>query len=207
MDKLDLTKAYKAHYTASRSPEKVELGAASYLAIRGKGDPSGPVFAECLQALYAVAYVIKFDCKQEGKDFVVPKLEAQWWFDTELYPGLGVAEAPQQVPRSEWEFRLLIRMPDFVRTEQVEVAIEAVVQKKGLPLAQAVSQYEIAAGTWIQMLHLGPFDREPESLAQMVAWMEGKGFKKAGDHHEIYLSDFRSTAPEKLKTILREPVE
>lgn len=98
MEKLALTKHDKAYYSAGAKPELKKLMACNYLAIAGKGDPSAPAFQLDLQALYSVAYNIKFACKAEGNDFVVPKLEGIWNFDMEKYKGVGMAEAPLQVP-------------------------------------------------------------------------------------------------------------
>lgn len=206
MDKLDLTKKYKSYYTARTRPEVVEIEKAQFLSITGKGDPSGQAFAEKLQGLYATAYAIKFMMKEKGKDFTVAKLEGLWWFDEEKYGAPSISEAPQKVPRSEWQYRLLIRMPDFVTNQHVETARHTVVSKKGIALAAETGWFEMAEGKTVQMLHVGPFDKEPETLEQMAVFMRDKNFQRNGLHHEIYLSDFRKTAPAKLKTILREPV-
>ena len=98
-------------------------------------------------------------------------------------------------------------MPDFVKREEVENAIKAVLEKKQLFLAQEVELYEMNEGKAVQMLHKGPFNKEPETLEQMNKFMQANNFHKNGLHHEIYLSDFRKTSPDKLKTILREPVK
>lgn len=207
MDKLDLTKLYKAYYTAKTRPEIVDIDAGRYLSIPGKGDPSSPAFAERIQALYATAYVIKFAYKAQGKDFTVAKLEGLWWYDQVRYAGVGMNDAPTAIPRSEWEYRLLIRLPEYVEREAVAEAAKKAVAEKGIALAGAVSYFELQEGTCIQMLHVGPFDKEPESLQQIGAFCRERGLQQNGLHHEIYLSDFRKTAPDKLKTILREPVK
>ncbi|WP_207426654.1 GyrI-like domain-containing protein [Pedobacter sp. SYSU D00535] len=144
--------------------------------------------------------------KAQGKDFVVAKLEGQWWYDMEKYGLPTAAETPLQVPRSEWEYRSLIRIPDFVGEEDVEQAKLAIMQKKQNPLAQSVEFFEIPAGAFVQMLHLGPFANEPESLKQMEEFIRNNGLQRNGHHQEIYLSDFRKTPAAKLRTILREPV-
>ena len=207
MEKLDLTKQYRPYYSAARTPEMVEIEPIRYLALAGQGDPSSQAFADTIQALYTTAYVIKFASKAIGHDFVVPKLEGQWWFDPDRYGSVTMDEAPRQIPRSEWEFRLLIRLPDCVTSSQVAEAIQKTVTQKEKPLAEAIALYPMAEGPCVQMLHIGPFDREPETLRIMNDFMSARGLKKNGHHHEIYLSDFRKTAPEKLKTILREPVK
>lgn len=206
MEKLDLTKKYKAYYSAKTKPEILELEQAQFLSITGKGDPSEEAYADHVQALYAVAYTVKFMCKDAGKDFTVPKLEGLWHFDTKQYTGLQMEETPAKVPRSEWSYRMLIRMPDYVNEQQVKTAIALVVDQKKTALAQQVELYTMQEGKVVQILHVGPFDKEPETLAIMMTFMQEHGLQQNGLHHEIYLSDFRKTAPEKLKTILREPV-
>lgn len=207
MIKIDLVKEDKPYFTAKAKPEEYEVGPMSYLAVEGKGDPSSEDFAAKISALYSTAYTVKFDFKAQGKDFVVSKLEGQWWYDEQRFGTPSMEDAPKAIPRSEWEYRLLIRMPDFVTEAQVSAATKAVVQKKGIAGAAQVSLLELNEGRVVQMLHVGPFDKEPETLAQMMAFMREKGMQKNGLHHEIYLSDFRKTAPEKLRTILREPVK
>ncbi len=207
MTKLDLTKEDRAYFTAKTKPEEYEPGPVRYLAVEGKGDPSSEDFAAKISALYSTAYTVKFDCKAVGNDFVVSKLEGQWWYDEQRFGTPSMEDAPRAIPRSEWEYRLLIRLPDFVTEAQVSSATKAVVQKKGIAGAAQVRMLELDEGRVVQMLHVGPFDKEPETLALMMAFMREKGMQKNGLHHEIYLSDFRKTPPEKLKTILREPVK
>jgi hypothetical protein len=207
MSKLDLTKHFKSYYTAKAKPEVVEIETAHFLSITGKGDPSDKEFLSSIQAMYATAYTIKFAYKAKSKDFVVARLEAQWWFDEHQYGNVTLEEAPTAVPRSEWQYRLLIRMPDYVTKHDVKSAAETVVAKKQIQLAGDVEFYTMAEGKTVQMLHVGPFDKEPETLKEMKTFMQAHNFKKNGLHHEIYLSDFRKTAPEKLRTILREPVK
>jgi hypothetical protein len=207
MEKIDLTRKYKGYYTARPTPELVHIEKAHFLSVEGKGDPASAEFAELVQALYATAYAIKFNCKAQDKDFVVSKLEGLWWFDDQQYAGFTIDEAPVKIPRAAWEYRLLIRMPDFVSPAIVQTAIDEVVVKKEIPMAEKIEWFEMTEGKCVQMLHKGPFDREPETLKLMAAFIQTHQFQKNGLHHEIYLSDFRKTAPDKLKTILREPVK
>lgn len=207
MEKLDLTKRYKTYYTAKITPELVDIEPAQFLALTGKGDPSGLPFSEKLQALYATAYAIKFECKQSGRDFTVPKLECLWWYDEHHFGRLSMSETPLDVPRSQWEYRQLIRMPEYITGEDVRKGIESIRAKKKSDLVTDIELYRIAPGKSAQILHIGPFSKEPESLIKLAEFMETKKLERNGLHHEIYLSDFRKTAPEKLRTILREPVK
>jgi hypothetical protein len=207
MEKLDLTKKYKTYFTAKTKPELVEIEKANFISITGKGDPSDKAFIEKIETLYPVAYTIKFDFKAKNKDFVVSKLEGLWWFDEKKYADKTMETAPTEVPRSEWEYRLLIRLPDFVTKKDFEKAVKTVSQKKNIPLVQELEYFTMTEGKSIQVLHVGPYSTEPETLKEIAKFSEANKLAKNGLHHEIYLSDFRKTAPEKLKTILREPVK
>jgi hypothetical protein len=207
MEKLDLAKACKAYYTAKNKPELVLIEPAQFLSITGKGDPSEQPYADKLQALYAVAYTIKFRCKAMEKDFVVAKLEGLWSFDEETYENISMEEAPLKIPRSEWNYRMLIQLPEYVTEEHITTAVQIVLTKKQIMLAKEVALFKMKEGKVVQMLHTGPFSNEPQSLEQMMVFIKANDLKKNGLHHEIYLSDFRKTVPAKLKTILREPVK
>jgi len=206
MEKIDLTKTHKAYYTAKTRPEVVHIEAANFISIAGKGDPSGSEFKERIEALYSTTYALKFAFKATNQDFVVAKLEGLWWFDETRFPNKTIKTASTDVPRNEWEFRLLIRLPEFVTSKDVNDAARAVLAKKGIQLTKEVEFYSMHEGLCVQMLHVGPYSTEPETLAIMGEFMDDNRHGKNGLHHEIYLSDFRKTKPEKLKTILREPV-
>lgn len=206
MEKLDLTQYDKSYFKAQTQPEFARFDTKPYLSVCGKGDPSSAGFSAHIEALYTTAYAVKFGCKTRGMDFVVSKLEGLWSFDEARFGTFSISEAPQKIPRNEWEYRLLIRMPEFVTPADVERAKEIAQSQKGVVLASEVQWFELTEGLCVQMLHIGPFATEPDTLLQMHAFMESHKLLKNGLHHEIYLSDFRKTAPEKLKTILREPV-
>ncbi len=207
MSKLDLTKTDKTYYKAKTSPEILHIEKTNYISITGKGDPSGKEFSEKIQALYGTAYIIKFMLKAINNDFVVPKLEALWSFDTEKYASISMDEAPLKIPRSEWNYRIMIRMPDFVTNKQTEEAIIIAANKKQIDLAKSIEFYEMTEDKVVQILHIGPFEDEPQTLKKIQEFSIENNLQQNGLHHEIYLSDFRKTAPEKLKTLLREPVK
>jgi hypothetical protein len=206
MKKLDLTQLHRSYYSAKTQPELTEVDAASFLSILGQGDPSSATYAEKVKALYTVAYSVKQICKLAHQDFVVPKLEGLWWYDEDQYKYVSMDEAPTAVPRDAWHWKLLIRMPETVSKEVVNDAIAAAVNKKKLATATEVQLFSLSEGKVVQMLHVGPFSEELITLKQMKEFIDSRGLKKAGLHHEIYLSDFNRTPPERLKTILREPV-
>lgn len=206
MNKLDLTQADKAYYTARALPGIIHIGPTTYLSVQGVGDPDSGSFARDIQALYAVAYPVKFIWKEQGRDFVVPKLEGLWSFDREQYPDVTIDTAPQIIPRSEWQYELLIRLPGFVNEQSVVQGMESARKKKPGLETDRVQVRQMHEGSCIQILHVGPFNEEPESLRKLETFMQEQGWVHNGPHHEIYLSDFRKTAPGQLRTILREPV-
>ncbi len=197
--KLDLTKEYKTYYTAKTTPEVVEFNEVQFLTIEGKGAPSGKEFTAKVEALYPLAYGVKNVCKKQGKDFVVPKLEGLWWVESNK-PAL-------EVPREEWRWKLLIRMPEFVTSDIVEKVKAEVIKKKGIELVKEIKFEKITEGKCVQILHVGPYSTEPESLSKMRKLIKEKNLIENGLHHEIYLSDPRKVTPEKMKTILRQPVK
>ncbi|SDD57663.1 GyrI-like domain-containing protein [Niabella drilacis] len=207
MEKLDLARQYRHYFTAKPEPALVTIEAAQFLSITGKGDPSGASFKKHIEALYSTAYRLKFACKARNKDFVVSKLEGLWWFDESRFNVQTAAEASQKVPRSEWEYRLLIRLPGFITKKDVQESQAAVLLKKQLIDVQFLELFHMEEGLCVQLLHRGPFATEPESLEKITAFMNVQNLTRNGVHHEIYLSDFNKTAPENLKTILREPVQ
>ncbi|PST84954.1 hypothetical protein C7T94_02205 [Pedobacter yulinensis] len=206
MEKLDLTKRYKTYFSAVSEPEIVQIEPAQFISLTGKGDPSDEAFTQHIKALYITAYTIKARFKTEGKDFAVSKLEGLWWFDEDRFGRPAIWEAPGKIPRSEWGYRLLIRLPEYVTENDVKSAVKAAFRKKRLPLIHNVEFCCLHEGKCVQMLHVGPFATELETLKEITSVIQEQGFAKNGLHHEIYLSDFRRTAPDKLKTILREPV-
>ena len=195
LPKLDLYKSHKAEYATPKKPLLIEIGPANYLAISGQGRPGGEAFQMCIGALYAVAYTVKMTRKFAGlQDYAVCKLEGQYFGDF-----------VQTLP-DEWRWRLLIRTPDFVTKTDLDRAAATLLEKGKGAEVQDVKLETLAEGRCVQMLHVGPYERESETVAIMKTLAESQGLKLNGPHHEIYLSDPRRVAPEKLRTILRVPV-
>ncbi|GAB2643627.1 GyrI-like domain-containing protein [Nocardia goodfellowii] len=184
--KIDLAKSDKHYYTASTEPELRTFEPYHYLTVTGMGAPAGPEYTEALTALYRTAYGIKKAAKAAEQDFVVPKLEGLWWVESD--------RPPLTVPREEWHWQLLIRMPE-VATERAAAEL----------VEKPVTIERVHEGLTVQALHLGPYATEPETLARMDAFMSAEGLTMNGRHHEIYLSDPRRTPGPKTKTILRHP--
>jgi antitoxin component of MazEF toxin-antitoxin module len=196
--KLDLYKLHKAEYVAKRQPALVQTHPARYLAIAGAGRPGDATFTAQIGALYAIAFTVKMRRKFAGlQDYAIGKLEAQWLDDPATF-------ASRDVP---WRWRLLIRSPDFLKPADLATAATALLDKGKPATVKEVALTTLDEGACVQMVHVGPYDHEPESIALMQAFAADKGLAFAGPHHEIYLSDPRRVPPERLKTILRMPVK
>ncbi|MBI5016047.1 MAG: GyrI-like domain-containing protein [Deltaproteobacteria bacterium] len=199
-EKLDLMKLHKADYAATGSPRILDVAPARYLAVVGQGAPGGEEFGRKVGALYAVAFTTKMARKAEGRDYGVGKLEGLWWCDEA--PGWEFAHAPRDL----WQWKLLIRTPDFVTDVDVATAAKALAARGKTEPVGGVRLETLAEGTCVQVLHTGPYDAETDTIRGMHAFAEAEGYAFHGRHHEIYVNDPSRTAPEKLRTILRHPV-
>lgn len=199
-DKIDLFKQHKDEYRATARPRIVTVGRARYLAIDGKGTPASAAFQRAIGALYGMAYTIKMTRKFSGRqDYVVGKLEA-------VYRAKSKAFTPGQPLPKDLAWTLMIRTPDLVERGELSEAVAALESKGKGEGAGEVRLETLDEGQCVQVLHVGPYEDEAPSVAAMLAHAEAEGLRVVGPHHEIYLSDPRRTAPEKLKTILRAPV-
>ena len=198
MSKLDLTNLYKDCYTSRTEPGIVDVPPGSFLSITGRGAPGGEVYQQKLQPLYAVAYRLKFIAKHAGQDFKVCKLEGLWWFDD--------AATTNVPPRAHWNWKMMLRQPDYVNEGMTAVARVEVEAKKKLPSAQDVTFEFFDEGLSAQVMHLGPYSEEEATITRLHAFIEDGGHQARGLHHEIYLSDPSRVAPEKLRTIIRQPI-
>jgi hypothetical protein len=200
-EKVDLYKVHKEDYIAPKEPTFVNVKNAQYLAVSGRGAPGSLAYQSKIGALYGVAYTIKMTRKFEGReDYVVCKLEGQYWADDEPTDFSDIRP-------EELNWRLLIRTPDFIKKKDLKEAVGKLIDRgKGEGVDQ-VELVSIAEGKCVQMLHVGPYDKEQGTVQKMFKFAEAEGCAADGRHHEIYLSDPRRVAPEKLKTILRLPVK
>ncbi len=199
--KVDLKKELDS-YGARRGEFRVlDLPRRRYLMIDGHGDPNGATFTTAVESLYPVAYTLKFASKNElGRDYVVPPLEGLWW-------AADMTAFTSARDKSAWDWTLLLLVPDWVPDPMVEAATEQVARTKSPPRVDDVRLAELTEGRCVQTLHVGPFDAEAAVLARLhQEVIPAHGFTLAGTHHEIYLSDLRRTAPQRLRTILRQPV-
>lgn len=200
MQKLDLKKARKELFTAPLNRfVPIEVPPALYLMVDGHGDPNtAPAYRRAVESLFAMAYAIKFACKAEGKDFVVAPLEGLW--------SAADAEAFTARRKDEWDWTMMIMVPDFVDGAAFLAARSKVLEKLGA-LPESLRLERLEEGPCLQALHVGSYDDEGPLLAALHGEvMPSGGYDFAGPHHEIYLGDPRRTPPEKLRTILRQPV-
>jgi hypothetical protein len=197
-EKIDLYRLHKAEYATPRQPVLLDIQPAKYLCITGAGRPGGPEFQVKIGALYGAAFTMKFESKFTGRDYSVCKLEAVYWTSQ---GGCGFAN----IPIEDWHWDLLIRVPDFADAALLK-STRAKLAAKQVPHAAELTFKTLREGRCVQRLHVGPYDRETESIEKMCAFAQAKGYDFADTHHEIYLSDPRRVAPEKLRTILRIPV-
>jgi len=203
MTKIDFKKELKHLYRPStRRFEVVDVPPMNYLMIDGHGDPNtAQAYTDAVEALYAVAYKLKFRSKRElGKDYVVPPLEGLWWAeDMETFTSRD---------KSAWDWTMMIMQPEWVTQEMVEETVEEVAKKKDLPALPKLRLERYREGPAVQIMHIGSYDDEGPTIARMHhEFMPENGYEPTGKHHEIYLGDPRKVAPDKLKTVLRQPVK
>ena len=184
-------------------PELVRVPEMGFVMIDGRGDPnSSPEYSEAIQALYAVSYTLKFALKKaQALDYRVGPLEGLWWAE-------DMAEF-SEARKSDWIWTMMIAQPDAVTSERFAAARSDAKRKKGLAALDRTRLDRFTEGLCAQVLHVGPFSAEAPTIAALHAFIRDQDFVFDGTrhkHHEIYLSDPRRSAPEKLKTIIRQPV-
>lgn len=206
---FDFKKEYKEYYMPKNKPQIVDIPKANYIAVRGQGDPNeeGGAYQQAVSIVYAVAYTLKMSYKTDYKiegffEYVVPPLEGFWW--QEHVVGVDYSD------KSTFNWISVIRLPDFVTEDHFTWAVETASKKKKTDCSSA-EYLTINEGLCVQMMHIGPYDNEPESVAMMNAFLEENGYvtdiNENRLHHEIYLSDPRKVVPEKLKTVIRHPIK
>ncbi len=205
---FDYKKEYKEFYMPPRKPSIVRVPAMNYVAVRGKGNPNEEdgAYQRAMQVLYGIAYTIKMSKKGDHRiegyfDYVVPPLEGFWWID-----GLAGMDYAR---KDDFSWISCIRLPDFVCEEDFDWAVEEATRKKKQDFGSA-EFLTIEEGLCVQCMHVGPYDDEPATVDTMHAFAEEQGYAldltDERRHHEIYLSDARRCAPEKLRTVVRHPI-
>ena len=205
---FDYKKEYKEFYMPKAKPEIVEIPAMNYLAVRGSGDPNpeDSDYKKAIGLLYGIAFTIKMSKKSGHQidgffDYVVPPLEGFW--QQEGITGMDYSR------KDAFQWISVIRLPDFVREEDFRWAVQEAERKKQQDFSR-VEFLRVEEGLCVQCMHIGPYDDEPATVALMDAYVAEKGYvndiNEKRMHHEIYLSDARRTAPEKLRTVIRHPI-
>ena len=205
---FDFKKEYKEFYMSKSVPEIVTVPKANYIAVRGMGDPNqeGGAYQSAVSILYAVAYTLKMSYKTDYRiegffEYVVPPLEGFWW--QEGVDGIDYGD------KSTFHWISVIRLPEFVTKKDFDWAVEEAARKKKLDCSLA-EFLTIEEGLCVQIMHIGPFDNDPSTVALMDQYIAENGYANDMNetrlHHEIYLSDARKAAPEKWKTIIRHPI-
>ena len=205
---FDFKKEYKELYNPKSKPVVINVPKINYISVRGEGNPNevGGAYQQAIGVLYAIAYTLKMSYKTDYKiegifEYVVPPLEGFWW--------QNYVEGVDYADKSSFNWISVIRLPDFVSKTDFEWAVETATKKKKIDCSSA-EYLTIDEGLCVQIMHLGPFDDEPKSVALMDAYIDENGYKNdISDirlHHEIYLSDARKVAPEKWKTVIRHPI-
>lgn len=206
---FDYKKEYKEFYLPKSKPSIVDLPSMNYIAVRGKGDPNAEngEYRRSIGLLYGIAFTIKMSKKGDRQiegyfDYVVPPLEGFWWQD-------GV-RGVDYAHKENFEFISLIRLPDFVTKADFDWAVHEASKKKKTDFS-SVEFFTYHEGLCVQCMHIGPYDDEPATVQLMHNYIAAEGYElditDKRLHHEIYLSDVRKTAPEKLKTVLRHPIK
>lgn len=201
-DKIDFKKTLGSYRAPRGRFEIVDLPDRQFLMVDGHGDPNtSSAYTDALSALYPVAYKLKFASKRElGRDYVVPPLEGLWW-------AADMASFTTSRDKSRWDWTMMLMVPDWIDSSLVE---EAVAQVRGAGAPTRLDDVELrslAEGRCVQTLHVGSFEDEGPVLDRMHnVFIPEHGLRPDGKHHEIYFSDFRKVTPDKLRTILRQPV-
>lgn len=201
MTKLDLKKEYKQLYQPSaKQAAVVEVPAFNYLMVDGRGDPNtAPAYVAAVEALYAVAYALKFKIKkgQAGLDYGVMPLEGLWWVDDMRQ--FSVKD------KAAWQWTMMILQPQFVTAQLFAETVGEVGKKKDLPALSRLRFELYREGQAAQIMHIGPYADEEPTVAKLHDFIHARGGERRGKHHEIYLKDPRKTAPGKLLTVIRQP--
>lgn len=206
---FDFKKEYKELYAPKKGPGIIEVPPITYVAVRGSGDPNEEdgAYQQAIAVLYAISYTIKMSKKGVSQidgyvDFVVPPLEGFWWQE-------GI-EGADYAHKETFNWTAVIRLPDFVTREVFDWAVQEATKKKKIDCS--IAEYlQVDEGLCVQCLHVGSYDDEPATVEAMDAFARERGYvidlSQDRRHHEIYLSDARKVAPEKLKTIIRHPIK
>lgn len=203
MKKIDFKKELKQFYLpSSKAVGLIDVPPLQFIMIDGHGDPNtSKEFREAVEALFSVSYAVKFIVKKgdAGVDYGVMPLEGLWWSDDMVTFSVE--------NKADWKWTLMIMQPEMITPGLFETALQKTQQKKSLTALSMLRLHTFAEGKAAQILHVGPFSKEGPTIERIHSYIQQNGYSAAGKHHEIYLSDITKTAPDKLKTILRQPIQ
>lgn len=210
MTSFDFKKEYKDLYLPPKKPTVIDVPKMRFVMVDGQGDPNtSEYYKKAVELLYGISYGIKMSKKTGNKpkgyfDYVVPPLEGFWWFEEDYFDGSVIGR------KNEFNWTMMIRQPEFVTPLVFENAKEVLSKKKpGIDIS-IIRLEDFTEGLCAQIMHIGPYDNEPLTVAMLDAFISEQGYRTdmsvSRKHHEIYLGDPRKTAPEKLKTVIRHPI-
>lgn len=201
-DKIDFKRQYKTLYTASpKRISLVDVPKLPFLTLTGQGDPeTSPDFQGKVEALYGISFTLKFMNKETGwgPDYAVPPLEGLWWADK-------LTDFADMI-RENWKWKLMILQPDFISEEMMEQSVAKVARKRPSPYPGQAKLESFTEGLSAQVLHVGPYREATETIRNLHEFIKANNYDLRGEHHEVYLSDPRRASPDKLRTIIRQPV-
>lgn len=201
MEKVDFKQLFKQYYRPkSEQPEVIDVPSMQYLMIDGKGSPAAADFEHAIQAMYGVFFTIKFGRRKAGMgpDYSGAPLEGLWW--------MGDNTSFDVTKKDQWQWTLMLWQPDFITPKDLIAAVTQLKVKKPNPMLDKIRLETIDEGLAVQVMHIGPYSEEGPTVERLHAFAKEQGLVLTGKHHEIYMGDPRRAKPEKLKTILRQPV-
>ena len=202
--KLDVKKKYPKYYNPSKNtPEILEIPPMKYFMIDGLGNPNtAQEYKDAIETLYAISYTLKMKIVKKSsinRDYVVPPLEGLWYMDD--MNDFTVAN------KEKWKWTMMIRIPNHVKEAEIEKSVDLVKELKNPPALHKLRIENYHEGICVQIMYIGPYVEEHETIMKIHNHAQDEGYTLSGHHHEIYLSDPRRIAPEKLKTVLRQPIK
>jgi len=202
MSKLDYKKQFPQYYRPKKKPEIIEIPEMNFFMIDGKGDPNtAKEYKAAVECLYAVAYTLKMKIVKKDNpenDYVVPPLEGLWYMDN--------MDDWSFENKDEWQWTMMIRIPDFVTDDQIKKSIALTKENKNPASLPKLYHEKYNEGTAVQIMYIGSYADEGPTIQHIHEYAKNEGYNLDGKHHEIYLGDPRKTAPEKLKTVIRQPI-
>jgi hypothetical protein len=205
IEKLDLRKVFKHLYTPpSKHVVEVDVPPLNFIMLDGSGDPNTALeYQQAIEVLYGLSYTLKFASKKAGIDYPVMALEGLWWMEDmgEKYGDFDFAR-----DKSLWRWTMMMMQPDHISQDEMHTAINDLRRKRNPPALDKVRLERFHEGLSAQIMHIGPYSAEKPTIDRIHSYIEEHGYEPTGKHHEIYLGDPRRAQPEKLRTVIRQPM-